>query len=408
MMRAVVCPLERVGIMEREQENVVSLSSNAGFGLYIHWPFCQSKCPYCDFNSHVAVRVDQQRWQAAMVSELDRVSRETTGRLLQSVFFGGGTPSLMEPGLVAAILDKTRASWPMSNDPEITLEANPTSVEAGRFADYRQAGVNRVSIGVQALNDAALVKLGRMHTTKEAMRAVEIAQTTFPRFSFDLIYARQGQDRAGWDRELDEAFAMNPQHLSLYQLTIEEGTVFHERNRRGQLAGLPDEDLSADLYLLTQDRCERAGLPAYEVSNHAAKGEESRHNLTYWRGGDYIGIGPGAHGRLTVGGKRLATEAHRSPDAWLAAVETQGHGELPRHELSPDEAGSEFCLMGLRLREGIAIQRFQELSGHDLDRRRIDAMVSDGLLHSEPKRLQATPAGMLVLNAILRELLTKG
>ena len=384
----------------------MSLSSNLGFGLYIHWPFCQSKCPYCDFNSHVAARVDQKRWQAAMVSELDRVSRETTGRILQSVFFGGGTPSLMEPGLVAAILDKVRSSWPMSNDPEITLEANPTSVEAGRFADYRQAGVNRVSIGVQALNDDALLKLGRMHTTKEAMRAVEIAQTTFPRFNFDLIYARQGQDRADWDRELGEAFAMNPQHLSLYQLTIEEGTVFHERNRRGQLGGLPDEDLSADLYLMTQDRCERAGLPAYEVSNHAAKGEESRHNLTYWRGGDYIGIGPGAHGRLTVGGRRVATEALRSPDAWLAAVETAGHGELPRHALSPDEAGSEFCLMGLRLREGIPIQRFQELSGHGLDRRRIDAMVSDGLLHPEPSQLQATPAGMLVLNAILRELLT--
>ena len=380
-------------------------SSNLGFGLYIHWPFCQSKCPYCDFNSHVAARVDQKRWQDAYIAELDRAERETRGRVLQSVFFGGGTPSLMDPDLVAAILERVRSNWPMSNDPEITLEANPTSVEAGRFGGYRQAGVNRVSIGVQALNDDALRLLGRMHSAKEAMRAVEIAGSTFPRYSFDLIYARQGQDLADWGRELDRALALFPQHLSLYQLTIEEGTVFHERNRRGLLKGLPDEDLAADLYLVTQDRCEKAGLPAYEVSNHAASGEESRHNLTYWRGGDYVGIGPGAHGRLTLAGKRVASEATRSPEAWLNSVETMGHGELPRCELTPAEAGSEYCLMGLRLREGILLDRFEEVAGRRLDLRRVESLVEDNLVHLDPTRLRATTGGMLVLNSVLRELL---
>ena len=379
--------------------------SNPGFGLYIHWPFCQSKCPYCDFNSHVAGRVDQKRWQEAYIAEIDRAGRETGGQVLQSVFFGGGTPSLMDPALVAAILERVRATWPMSNDPEITLEANPTSVEAGRFAAYRQAGVNRVSVGVQALNDDALRLLGRMHSAEEAVRAVEIAQSTFPRFSFDLIYARQGQDLAGWGRELDMALALSPRHLSLYQLTIEEGTVFHERNRRGLLDGLPDEDLAADLYLLTQDRCEKAGLPAYEVSNHASADEQSRHNLTYWRGGDYIGIGPGAHGRLIVAGKRVATEAHRAPETWLNAVETEGHGELPRHELTRDEAGSEYCLMGLRLREGILLERFEKISGRRPERWRVESLVEGKLLHPDPTRLRVTAAGMLVLNSVLRELL---
>ena len=311
----------------------------------------------------------------------------------------------MDPALVAAILERVRATWPMSNDPEITLEANPTSVEAGRFAAYRQAGVNRVSVGVQALNDDALRLLGRMHSAKEAVRAVEIAQSTFPRFSFDLIYARQGQVLAGWGRELDMALALSPRHLSLYQLTIEEGTVFHERNRRGLLDGLPDEDLAADLYLLTQDRCEKAGLPAYEVSNHASADEQSRHNLTYWRGGDYIGIGPGAHGRLIVAGKRVATEAHRAPETWLNAVETEGHGELPRHELTRDEAGSEYCLMGLRLREGILLERFEKISGRRPERWRVESLVEGKLLHPDPTRLRVTAAGMLVLNSVLRELL---
>ena len=378
---------------------------NRGFGLYLHWPFCQSKCPYCDFNSHVAAEIDQGRWQAALLAEIERASAETSSQVLQSVFFGGGTPSLMAPDLVAAILDKVRSCWPMTNDPEITLEANPTSVEAARFADYRQAGVNRVSVGVQSLNDEALRQLGRMHTAREAMKAVEIAQTTFPRFSFDLIYARQGQDLSQWSQELSEAFALGARHMSLYQLTIEEGTVFHERNRRGQLAGLPDEDLAADLYQYTQHRCEDVGLPAYEVSNHARPGEESRHNLTYWRGGDYVGIGPGAHGRLTISGQRVATEAMRLPGAWLTAVETQGNGELPRHELTREEAGTEFCLMGLRLRDGVPMSRFEDLTDRRLDQGKLRSLAQDGLIHDDKRRLRATSAGMLVLNGILRELL---
>ncbi len=379
--------------------------TDPGFGLYIHWPFCQSKCPYCDFNSHVAEKVDQRRWQAAFEAELERTSRETRGQILQSVFFGGGTPSLMNPDLVAAILDKVGSSWRMSNAPEITLEANPGSVEAGRFAAYRQAGVNRVSIGVQSLDDAALRLLGRKHSVQEAIRAVEIAQTTFPRFSFDIIYARQGQDRADWRRELDRALAIGSRHLSLYQLTIEDGTVFHERNRRGLLAGLPDEDLAADLYLLTQERCDAAGLPAYEVSNHAIPGEESRHNLTYWRGGDYVGVGPGAHGRLTEGGKRLATEAMKLPSAWLEAVETNGFGELPRQVLAGEEVAAEYCLMGLRLADGISARRYQSLTGQPFDQRRVDNLVSIGLLGASEDRIWATKSGMLVLNLILRDLL---
>lgn len=380
-------------------------ATNPGFGLYIHWPFCQSKCPYCDFNSHVAEKVDQKRWQAAFEAELERTSRETRGQILESVFFGGGTPSLMDPDLVAAIMDKVRSSWRMSNAPEITLEANPGSVEAGRFAAYRQAGVNRVSIGVQSLDDTALRMLGRKHSVQEAIRAVEIAQTTFPRFSFDIIYARQGQDRADWRRELDRALALGSRHLSLYQLTIEEGTVFHERNRRGLLTGMPDEDLAADLYLLTQERCDAAGLPAYEVSNHAAPGEESRHNLTYWRGGDYVGIGPGAHGRVTQNGIRLATEAPRQPSVWLEAVETRGFGELPRQALTGAEVASEYCLMGLRLTDGISLGRYQSLTGHGFDPQRVENLVSIGLLEANSERIWATKSGMLVLNLILRDIL---
>ena len=378
---------------------------NLGFGLYIHWPFCLSKCPYCDFNSHVAAKIDQRRWQEAYLSEIERAAAETEGRILQSVFFGGGTPSLMDPELLAAILESVRSSWPMSNDPEITLEANPTSVEAGRFAAYRQAGVNRVSIGVQALDDAALRQLGRTHSAKEAVKAVEIAQGTFPRINFDLIYARQGQDLSSWDSELSLALALGSRHMSLYQLTIEEGTVFHERNRRGLLVGLPDEDLSADLYLLTQDRCAEAGLPAYEVSNHAVPGDESRHNLTYWRGGDYIGIGPGAHGRLTNGVKRTATESPKSPEQWLSAIQRSGSGELLRAQLAPDEAGYEYCLMGLRLVDGISLRQYSILTGRMLNPAKINELERDGLVQTDLGRLRATPKGMLVLNAILRELL---
>ncbi len=380
-------------------------TTNPGFGLYLHWPFCQSKCPYCDFNSHVAAAVDQNRWRSAYLSEIERAGVETAGRVLQSVFFGGGTPSLMDPQLVAAILEKVRTTWPMSNDPEITMEANPGSVEAGRFAAYRQAGVNRISIGVQALDDLSLQRLGRMHSVSDAIKAVEIGQATFPRASFDLIYARQDQTLADWKAELQVALNLAPTHLSLYQLTVEEGTVFHERNQRGLLKGLPEEGLAADLFLLTQEMTENAGLGAYEVSNHANPGEESRHNLTYWRGGDYIGAGPGAHGRLSFGGKRHATEAIRAPQAWLDAVERENTGELPRSILDPGEVATEYLLMGLRLREGVDIRRLEALIGAKLNWTAVSDLATEGLLEVLGDRLRTTQTGTLVLNSILRNLL---
>ena len=286
-----------------------------GFGLYIHWPFCQSKCPYCDFNSHVAATIDQRRWRDAYLREIERLGAETPGRVLQTVFFGGGTPSLMDADVVADLLAAVRATWPMVNDPEITLEANPGSVEAGKFRAFREAGVNRVSMGVQALRDADLRRLGRLHSVAEARQAFDIARNCFDRVSFDLIYARQDQTLADWQAELREALSMAVDHLSMYQLTIEDGTAFGDRFARGGLKGLPDDDVQADMYAATQDICAEHGMPAYEVSNHARAGAESRHNLIYWRMGDYAGIGPGAHGRLTLNGRRWATVAPRAPGA---------------------------------------------------------------------------------------------
>ena len=377
---------------------------NGGFGLYLHWPFCQSKCPYCDFNSHVAARTNQHRWRAAYLAEIERVGLETRDRVLQTVFFGGGTPSLMDGDLVAAILEKIRATWPMANDPEITLEANPGSVEAGRFGAYRDAGVNRVSIGIQALDDAALRQLGRLHTVAEARRAYDIARTSFPRVSFDLIYARQGQGKAEWRAELAEALAMEPAHLSLYQLTVEDGTVFGARHALGQLRGLPDEDRSADLFLMTQEICESAGLPGYEVSNHARSGQQSRHNLIYWRGGDYIGIGPGAHGRLTLGAVRLATEAPKGPETWLEMVEAGRGGELPRLGLSARERGIEYLLMGLRLHAGVNLHRYAAISGGGFSPDAIDHLVALNLIETSAGALRATGTGRLVLNGIIAAL----
>ena len=270
---------------------------NGGFGLYVHWPFCEAKCPYCDFNSHVSREIDEDRWRAAYLSEIDRLAELTPDRVLNSVFFGGGTPSLMSPELVNALIERIREKWAFANNIEITLEANPRSVEAGRFRGFSDAGVNRVSMGIQALNNPDLAKLGRLHSVEEARKAFDTARSVFKRISFDLIYARQGQSLNDWRKELTEALAMSVDHLSLYQLTIEQGTAFWERQRRGQLSGLPDEDLSADMYELTQEICDQHGMPAYEVSNHAEPGAESQHNLIYWRYGDYGGIGPGAHGR---------------------------------------------------------------------------------------------------------------
>ena len=378
---------------------------SGGFGLYLHWPFCQSKCPYCDFNSHVAAHIDQSRWQQAYLNEIERVGAETKGRILTSVFFGGGTPSLMEPNLVAAILQKVRDTWTLANDVEITLEANPSSVEAGRFTGYRDAGVNRISIGMQALNDADLRRLGRMHSASEGKAAYDIARATFDRVSFDLIYARQDQTTAEWRAELTDALAMDPSHLSLYQLTIEDGTVFGARHSLGQLQGLPDEDVSSDMYLMTQEMCETVGLPGYEISNHARLGQESRHNLIYWRMGDYAGIGPGAHGRLTLNRQRWATEAPKQPGAWLQMVEAGNAGETPRTTSSQEDHTLEYLLMSLRLAEGSDMARFKAISGYDLPEVKLRDLETAGLVRREAGHLKTSAKGRLLLNAILRDLL---
>ncbi len=378
---------------------------NGGFGLYLHWPFCAAKCPYCDFNSHVSAAIDQRRWQAAYLSEIERIGSETEGRLLNTVFFGGGTPSLMDPELVAAILEKVRATWPVANDLEVTLEANPTSVESGRFRGYADAGVNRLSMGVQALNDPDLRRLGRMHSVAEAKAAFEIARAAFPRVSFDMIYARQDQTLGAWQAELREAMAMAVDHLSLYQLTIEDGTAFGARHAAGGLRGLPDDDLAADMYLATQEVLAGAGMPAYEVSNHAESGSESRHNLIYWRYGDYAGIGPGAHGRLTLNGKRLATDTPKAPAEWLRRVETSGTGELPREALSAKDQAAEYLMMSLRLSEGTDTRRYTDISGQALDPGSIGQLSELGTVRQDGDRLIATDAGRAVLNAVIRELL---
>jgi oxygen-independent coproporphyrinogen-3 oxidase len=373
----------------------------AGFGLYIHWPFCQAKCPYCDFNSHVAAQIDEFRWSRTYLSEIERIGAETRGRVLSTVFFGGGTPSLMSPDLVAAILDQVRATWPMANDPEITLEANPTSVEAGRFRGYADAGVTRVSMGIQALRDDDLRRLGRLHSVAEARAAFDMARAQFDRVSFDLIYARQDQTLDDWRAELSEALSMAIDHLSLYQLTIEDGTAFGDRFRRGRLRGLPDEDLAADMYELTQEICDAQGMPAYETSNHARPGAESRHNLIYWRSGDYAGIGPGAHGRLTLGGTRYATEALRAPGAWLQAVETRRSGETLREIVPEAEQIEEYALMGLRLAEGVDAAPLRD---HPSLSKNINGLIFSGLLEESQGRLRTTAAGRPLLNAILREI----
>lgn len=375
-----------------------------GFGLYIHWPFCAAKCPYCDFNSHVAGAVDQTRWAAAFVAEIQRAAAETPGRVLDTIFFGGGTPSLMNPDLVATIIDTARRAWPMRNDPEITLEANPTSIEAGRFSAYRQAGVNRISMGMQAMNDADLRKLGRMHTAAEAMAAFDIARARFDRVNFDLIYARQDQSLNDWRTELTRALDLAVDHLSLYQLTIEDGTAFGARHKAGGLLGLPDDDLSADMYALTQDLTAARGLPGYEVSNHAQPGSESRHNLVYWRGGDYLGIGPGAHGRITLGNTRWATECPKPPDQWLNAVLNTGLGELPRASLSTEDHALEYLMMSLRLAEGMSLPRYNVLSPLPLDREKLNHLADLGLLIHSNDRVITTAQGRMVLNGIIREL----
>ncbi len=372
-----------------------------GFGLYIHWPFCQAKCPYCDFNSHVAAEIDENAWVSAYIDEIERYARETSGRVLDSVFFGGGTPSLMAPDTVGRVLGAVRTAWHASNDIEITLEANPTSVEAGRFREFRDAGINRVSVGLQALNDTDLKALGRLHSAKEGRAAFELARDTFDRVSFDLIYARQGQTLDNWEQELSVALALAVDHISLYQLTIEPGTAFGDRHARGGLRGLPDDDLAADMYLLTQELSSDAGFNAYEISNHARPGAEARHNLIYWQSGDWVGIGPGAHGRLTIDGQRYATEAPRAPRKWLDAV-VMGRGECGRTVLSKDDIQSERVLMGLRLLDGIPaewIPRVWEQVN------KVNKLYEFAALEIHGGRLRASRAGRPVLNAIIRELL---
>ncbi|MEP2029745.1 MAG: radical SAM family heme chaperone HemW [Paracoccaceae bacterium] len=375
-----------------------------GFGLYVHWPFCAAKCPYCDFNSHVSRTIDQEEWARAYQQELERVGAETSGRILNSIFFGGGTPSLMDPDTVAGIIETARRIWRTSNDMEITLEANPGSVEARRFAAYRAGGVNRISMGIQALNDNDLKRLGRIHTVAEAQAAFDIARSTFDRVSFDLIYARQDQTLAEWATELKQALGMAVDHLSLYQLTIEDGTAFGDRYAIGKLRGLPNDDLAADMYCATRDICESHGMPAYEVSNHAAPGSESRHNLIYWRYGDYIGIGPGAHGRVTLNGRRHATECWSNPQKWLDAV-AQGTGEKPRSLLSRTDQANEYLMMSLRVSDGLDVQRYTALAGQPPDQAARDNLADLDMITDTVSNICITNQGVMVLNAVIEELL---
>jgi len=377
----------------------------AGFGLYIHWPFCLAKCPYCDFNSHVARRIDQPAWRAALIAEMRHMRNLTGPRRLDTVFFGGGTPSLMEPATVAALIGEADRLWRLAPDAEITLEANPTSAEAGKFRAYSQAGVNRLSLGVQALNDSDLKALGRMHSVAEAEAAYQIARAAFPRVSFDLIYARIGQTVAAWEAELARALEMAVDHFSLYQLTIEPGTRFGDLYDLGRLKP-PADEVAAEMYELTQAMTAAAGLPAYEVSNHAHPGAESRHNLIYWRYGDYAGIGPGAHGRLTVAdGRRVATVTARAPSDWLAAVSAAGHAVLERGPVARQDQATEYLLMAMRLAEGAGLARYARLSGAEIDPARIDALARQSLVTRHRARLAATAAGRMVLNRVLAELL---
>jgi putative oxygen-independent coproporphyrinogen III oxidase len=385
-----------------------SRSQAPGFGIYIHWPFCRSKCPYCDFNSHVRERIDHARWRGALLSELEHYARGTAGRTVTSVFFGGGTPSLMEPETVAALVARVRDLWPVADDVEITLEANPTSAEIGKFRAFRDGGVNRVSLGVQSLIASDLRFLGRQHDAAQALAAVQMAAQTFGRFSFDLIYARPGQTLDQWQEELGRALDFAAGHISLYQLTIEPGTQFEQAVARGDFRVL-DEERAAELYEATVARLGAAGLLDYEISNFARPGEESRHNLTYWRYGDYAGVGPGAHGRLTINGDKLATRQHRAPEAWLDLVERDGHATRQRDLVPRTERLSEMLMMGLRLKEGVPIARIEDESGRPfaqaLDRARLQRLVDGGFLSLGNDRLRATQAGRQRLDAVLAALM---
>lgn len=373
-------------------------------GMYVHWPFCRSRCPYCDFNAHVWRTVDQPEWRAALLSELRHAASVYDRAPVGSVFFGGGTPSLMPPGTVAAVLDAITGLWGLAEDAEVTLEANPGSSEAARFRGYAEAGVNRISVGVQSLRDKALQALGRMHTAAEARRAVALAQEAVPRSSLDLIAARPGQAAAAWESELSEALELGTEHLSIYQLTFEPGTPFTVLRDLGRIQALGEDDC-AEIFELTEALTEAAGLPAYEISNHARPGAESRHNLIYWRGEDWIGIGPGAHGRPRRGGRRMATQALRDPAAWLAAVAERGHalsGEPV--DLLPETEAQEYLLMALRLSEGLSLSRYTKILGRPLPADRVLDLSDGGFLAKQGDRLLATPKGRLLLDRIVAEL----
>jgi putative oxygen-independent coproporphyrinogen III oxidase len=395
-------------VTAQKSHSSVSTSSETeadSFGVYLHWPFCASKCPYCDFNSHVRHKtVDQERFADAFIRELTHLKRLKPEGAVASIFLGGGTPSLMEPRIVGRVLGAISRLWTMEDTAEITLEANPSSVEAHRFSGYRAAGVNRISLGVQSLNAEDLKYLGRLHTVDEALKAVETAARIFERFSFDLIYTRPAQTLEAWHEELERAFTYAGDHLSLYQLTIEPETMFEKLYRAGKLT-LPDEATSRALYDLTQNVCEAHGMPAYEVSNHARKGQESRHNLIYWRSGDYLGVGPGAHGRITTSAGRLATSTLLHPETWLQAVETNEHGMNEMESLSSEARADEFLLMGLRLREGIDLARFEAIAGRPLEPRQIEFLKQHAFVESTSEgRLRVTREGFPVLNAVVADL----
>jgi putative oxygen-independent coproporphyrinogen III oxidase len=375
--------------------------------VYIHWPFCRSKCPYCDFNSHVREGIDEARWSRALLADLDRQAEQVPDREVVSVFFGGGTPSLMPPETVAALIERVKASWPVAPSLEVTLEANPNSAEAERFAGFTAAGVNRLSLGIQALDPAALEFLGRRHDREEAIAAIRLAHATFPRTSFDLIYARPGQSVAAWQEELDEALSLAGEHLSLYQLTIEPGTAFGNRAARGETLAA-DEDTAVALFEFTQERLAAAGLPAYEISNHARPGAECRHNLAYWRYEDYLGVGPGAHGRVTRDAGKVAIRQRRTPEAWLAAIERHGTAIDDMTPIAPETAVEEMLMMGLRLVEGIPRARLERALGGAVEARfatPLRRLIEGGFLVLDEARLAATRAGRQRLNAVLATLL---
>jgi len=384
-------------------------AASRDLAIYIHWPFCLSKCPYCDFNSHVAETVDHRIWRDALHADLSHYAEQLPDRNIVSIFFGGGTPSLMAPATSAALIESIGHHWSLADDVEITLEANPTSVEAGRFDDFRAAGINRLSIGVQSLNNEALKFLGRDHDQAQAVDAVALAASIFPRTSFDLIYARPNQTVAEWEKELTEALAMEAGHLSLYQLTIERGTPFYAAHQRGDFQ-IPADEVGSELYEVTQELCERRGVPAYEISNHARPGSECRHNLVYWTGGDYVGVGPGAHGRISVGDKVFATEQIPGPGNWLEAVAKNGHGTRKTEPVDTMARIEEILMMGLRLRNGLTREAFQLATEQEfedvLEPRRLRRLIDAKYLEIDSQGLRATPEGLIRLNSVLAALLS--